>query len=154
MSSKDEFWKEMDVLIPKMRKAVRSALTKDIATIDHDLAHQSKERAQIRNSLGFLRKKWILELIYMIDLLEVPFYTDIHHHLPEINTKTLVSRLKELEELGMVQRIVINTQPIRVQYKLTDFGEGIFELIIPLLTFYSENINHNKKEVIKNKKSE
>ncbi|UYP44802.1 hypothetical protein NEF87_001087 [Candidatus Lokiarchaeum ossiferum] len=145
MNSKDDFWDDMDALIPKMRKAVRSALTQDIATIDHDLAHQSKERKLIRTSLDFLRKKWILELIYIIDLLKTPFYTDIHNHLPEVNTKTLISRLKELEELEMVNRLVISTQPIRVQYKLTDFGEGIYELILPLLSFYSEKMNRKQR---------
>ncbi|MFX1480851.1 MAG: winged helix-turn-helix transcriptional regulator, partial [Promethearchaeota archaeon] len=47
------------------------------------------------------------------------------------------TRLKEFEENYVVTRTVTNTQPIRVSYELTELGNGVYELLIPLLIFFA-----------------
>jgi len=93
----------------------------------------------------FLRKKWIVDLIYEIHLLKTPYYSDLHKNLPEINTRSLSKQLSELEDLGMINREIKTGKPIRVYYELTDFGLGIYELLIPLLSFFSFNIEKSRK---------
>ena len=132
-------------LIPEMRLATREALKKDIATYEHGVQTQAKERNSLRNNFEILRKKWIVDLIYTIHLFENPYYSDIHKYLPDINTRTLSKRLSELEELGMVNREVKTGRPIRVYYELTDFGLGLYELLVPLLTFISMNTQKREK---------
>jgi len=133
----DEIWHDMMEAIPIMRQAVRKALEKDIETFDHGIQRQRKERTGLRRSFEILRKKWIVDIIYAIHLFGRPFFNDLHGKLPEINTRTLSNRLDEMEALGMVTRNVKTGKPIRVFYELTDFGRGIYELLIPLLSFFS-----------------
>jgi len=81
-------------------------------------------------------------LIYTIRIKGKQFFNDIHRALPNINSRTLTTRLKEFEENHIVTRTVSNTQPIRVSYELTDIGKGVYELLLPLLFFFAgENIN-------------
>ena len=78
-----------------------------------------------------------MDLIYIIRIKGKPFFNDIRRALPDINSRTLSTRLKEFEESRIVTRTVSNTQPIRVSYELTDLGKGVYELLLPLLFFFA-----------------
>ncbi|MFX1358865.1 MAG: winged helix-turn-helix transcriptional regulator, partial [Promethearchaeota archaeon] len=91
----------------------------------------------LNDALNFLQKKWTMDLIYIIRIKEKPFFNDIRRALPNINSRTLTTRLKEFEKNHVVTRTVSNTQPIRVSYELTDLGKGLYELLIPLLIFFA-----------------
>ena len=142
-------WKEMGEQIPLMRKAVRNGLRKDIETFVHDDAHIQQELEWLKNGLNFLQKKWTMDLIYIIRIKGKPFFNDIRRALPNINSRTLTTRLKEFEENHVVIRTVSNTQPIRVSYTLTKLGEGVYELLLPLLIFFAlekNKIDQKKKK--------
>jgi DNA-binding HxlR family transcriptional regulator len=143
-------WKEMDEQIPLMREAVMKGLKKDFETFVHDDAHIQKELLFLNDALNFLQKKWTMDLIYIIRIKEKPFFNDIRRALPNINSRTLATRLKEFEEYHVVNRTVSNTQPIRVSYELTDLGKGVYELIIPLLIFFArEKYKADQKNIPK-----
>ncbi|MFX1437682.1 MAG: winged helix-turn-helix transcriptional regulator, partial [Promethearchaeota archaeon] len=91
----------------------------------------------LNDALNFLQKKWTMDLIYIIRIKGKPFFNDIRRALPNLNSRTLTTRLKEFEENHVVSRTVENTQPIRVSYELTDLGNGVYELLIPLLMFFA-----------------
>jgi DNA-binding HxlR family transcriptional regulator len=130
-------WKEMDEQIPLMREAVMKGLKKDFETFVHDDAHIQKELLFLNDALNFLQKKWTMDLIYIIRIKGKPFFNDIRRALPNINSRTLSTRLKEFEENHILTRTVSNTQPIRVSYELTELGRGVYELLIPLLIFFA-----------------
>jgi DNA-binding HxlR family transcriptional regulator len=131
-----EIWKEMFELIPLMREAVKKGLERDFDAIEHDGAHIQKELSLLNNALNLLQKKWTMDLIYIIRIKGKPSFNDIRRVLPMLNSRTLSTRLKELEENHIVIRTVLKTQPIRVSYTLTDMGNGIYELLVPLLIFF------------------
>jgi DNA-binding HxlR family transcriptional regulator len=140
-------WKEMEEQIPLMREAVLKGLKKDFETYVHDDAHIQKELLFLNDALNFLQKKWTMDLIYIIRIKGKPFFNDIRRALPNINPRTLATRLKEFEENNIVTRTVCNTQPIRVSYELTDLGKGVYELLIPLLIFFArEKFKIDQKE--------
>ncbi|MFW9822091.1 MAG: winged helix-turn-helix transcriptional regulator [Candidatus Thorarchaeota archaeon] len=147
-------WKEMEEQIPLMREAVRKDLKKDFETFEHDDAHIQQELYFLNEALHFLQKKWTMDLIYIIRIKGKPFFNDIRRALPNINSRTLTTRLKEFEENHIVTRTVTNTQPIRVSYELTELGNGVYELLIPLLIFFArektiiaqkENLNKSEQ---------
>jgi DNA-binding HxlR family transcriptional regulator len=92
-----------------------------------------------------------MDLIYIIRIKGKPFFNDIRRALPNINSRTLTTRLKEFEKNNVVTRTVSNTQPIRVSYELTDLGKGVYELLIPLLIFFAREkyIIDQKENLIK-----
>jgi DNA-binding HxlR family transcriptional regulator len=134
-------WKEMRELIPKMREAVVKGLKRDFEKVEHDDMQIKIELDFLNDALHFLQKKWTLDLIYVLRILkekgQPPFFNDIRRALPNLNSRTLTTRLKEFGENKIVKRTVTNTQPIRVHYELTDLGNGIYELLLPLLMFFS-----------------
>ncbi|NHJ85192.1 MAG: helix-turn-helix transcriptional regulator [Asgard group archaeon] len=132
----EKIWKEMYELIPQMREAVRKGLERDFETIEHNDSHIQKELLLLNNALNLLQKKWTMDLIYIIRIKGTPSFNDIRRVLPELNSRTLSDRLKEFEENHIATRTVLNTQPIRVSYTLTNLGNGIYELLIPLLLFF------------------
>ncbi len=135
ISELDVAWDAMYALIPQMRKVVNKALEIDIRTFEHGTPRQQRERKVFRHHFDFLRKKWVFDLLYEIHLLKNPFYADIQKFLSEINSRTLSQRLTELQTLNMISRNVTEHKPPRVFYTLTDYGLGIYELLIPLLSF-------------------
>ena len=141
-------WKEMEDQIPLMREAVRKDLKKDFETFKHDDTHIQQELKFLNEALHFLQKKWTMDLIYIIRIKGNPYFNDIRRALPNINSRTLTTRLKEFEENFIVTRTVSNTQPIRVSYELTDLGEGLYELLLPLLIFFaSEKMKIVQKKI-------
>jgi DNA-binding HxlR family transcriptional regulator len=132
-----KIWKEVNELIPKMREAVKIGLERDLDAFDHTDAHIQKELDFLNNALSFLQKKWTMDLIYIIRIKGKPFFNDIRRAIPELNSRTLTTRLKEFEENHIVTRTVSDTQPIRVSYVLTDIGNGVYELLMPLLFFFA-----------------
>ena len=69
-------------------------------------------------------------------------FTKLNNMLKHISTKTLASRLKELELKGILKRTVFNEIPPRVEYSMTEKGRKLSEAIIPLIewvTLSTEN---------------
>jgi DNA-binding HxlR family transcriptional regulator len=49
--------------------------------------------------------------------------------LSGISSRTLSLRLKDLQELWFIKRLIIQEQPIKIEYHLTDKGKSLtFEL--------------------------
>jgi DNA-binding HxlR family transcriptional regulator len=60
-------------------------------------------------------------------------YKQFRKALKGISSKTLASRLKELEKSGILERRAYNEIPPRVEYKLTEKGQELVESIINLV---------------------
>jgi DNA-binding HxlR family transcriptional regulator len=59
-------------------------------------------------------------------------FTELHRTIREISTRTLATRLKQLEKNGIVVRRSYNEIPPRVEYKLTGKGQEIVGAILSL----------------------
>jgi DNA-binding HxlR family transcriptional regulator len=49
-------------------------------------------------------------------------FTDIRAAIPGVSDMMLTRRLRELEDAGLVERRVIPTSPVHVEYQLTQMG--------------------------------
>ena len=146
----NEIWGELYTEIPKMRKIVRECLRKDAEYIVHGKIIQEKERFLLRKRLDMLRRKWIIDILYFTRIHGKPYFADYQKNLEGINSRTLTNRLHEMEELGMINRTVQTGKPIRVYYELTDFGLGIYELLIPLNSFIAKKLDFEFMDMPKN----
>ncbi|WP_083732726.1 winged helix-turn-helix transcriptional regulator [Spirosoma montaniterrae] len=72
--------------------------------------------------------KWRLSLIYSLRGGTLR-YGEIRRMHPQISEKVLVYELKDLTELGAVERIAYRSMPPRVDYKLTPKGQLVLQLI-------------------------
>lgn len=78
-------------------------------------------------------QKWTLQIVYyLLDGKSVRF-CELQDELGGVNPSTLSSRLKMLEEEGLVQRTQISTSPLHVEYSLTDKGRALENVIRTLI---------------------
>src|SRR6476646_2246748 len=69
-------------------------------------------------------KRWTGAILFV--LLEGPArFSEIKECVPDLSDRLLSERLKELEGEGIVDRIVIDGNPPRVQYLLTPKGQAL-----------------------------
>lgn len=56
-------------------------------------------------------------------------FSDLRKTIPALSDRMLSERLKELEEEGIVTRVVIPETPIRIEYRLTEKGRGLGSVV-------------------------
>jgi DNA-binding HxlR family transcriptional regulator len=56
-------------------------------------------------------------------------FTDLANTVDGISFKMLTERLKELEEAGIVLRVVTPNRPVRVDYRLSEKGKALAETL-------------------------
>jgi len=73
---------------------------------------------------GLLGKKWTGLLVRV--LLGGPKrFSDFRQQLPNLSDRLLSERLKELEVAGVVERVVRDTKPVTIEYRLTPKGRAL-----------------------------
>lgn len=79
-----------------------------------------------------LGRKWHPVIIHRL-LNQGPLaFGELEACIQGISGKVLSESLTDLEEKGLVDRTVINDKPVRVEYALTQYGQGLEEAIIAL----------------------
>ena len=78
--------------------------------------------------------KWTALLVH--DLSEGPRrFSELEHSCNGISPRTLAERLRELEQLAIVERQSFPESPPRVEYSLTDKGEALLPIIHAMRDF-------------------
>ncbi|AQZ67548.1 Transcriptional regulator, HxlR family [[Actinomadura] parvosata subsp. kistnae] len=80
--------------------------------------------ARFHIALELIGARWTGAVIHMI-FKGAHRYADIKAAIPGINDTMLARRLRELESAGLVERRVLATSPVRVEYHLTAMGQEL-----------------------------
>ncbi len=102
----------------------------------------SKEMRAIRDSMDVLHGKWTIAIISSICYYNKRRFSDILNDVDGISNRMLSKELKELEINKLIERTVLDTQPVTVQYELTEHGRTLQTLIHNLTRWGME---HRKK---------
>jgi len=105
---------------------------------------QKKRMRAVQDSMDALNGKWKISIISSICCYGKRRFSDILNDIEGISNRMLSKELKELEINQLVKRTVLDTQPIMVQYELTEHGNTL-QTIISNLTDWG--IVHRKKIV-------
>jgi DNA-binding HxlR family transcriptional regulator len=76
----------------------------------------------VHSTWNELTKVWTLPVIHSLGLKEPARFNELKRRTEPISATSLTERLSELERQGIVQRKVIPTSPVRVEYSLTKKG--------------------------------
>lgn len=83
-----------------------------------------EESCPIVNAIREIGGEW--KLIIIRYLSEGPQgFNELMRNIPDVNSKTLATTLKYLEEHDIINREVESTRPFRVKYSLTVKGESL-----------------------------
>lgn len=75
-------------------------------------------------AIGILGKKWT-GLILRILLDGPKRFSEFRVQVADLSDRILSERLKELEDEGIVRRLVHDTKPVLIEYELTDKGRAL-----------------------------
>lgn len=88
-----------------------------------------REIMAVHDALDILNGKWKISIISSICYYNKRRFSDILNDVKGISNKMLSKELKELEVNKLISRTVLDTQPITVQYELTEYGLSLKSII-------------------------
>lgn len=94
----------------------------------HDKKTCSKHILAVHDAMDILNGRWKIAIIASLCFNTLRF-TDLLKEVEGISGKMLSRELKNLEENQLVTRTVLSTQPITVEYELTEYGHTLKEVI-------------------------
>jgi len=92
---------------------------------------ETAETCPAQSLLKMLSGKWKPEIFKLAVNGPIRF-SSLLKVLPESNKQSLSTALRELEEVGLFDRVVIKEKPLHVEYNLTEMGKSmiaVFELL-------------------------
>ena len=93
----------------------------------------------VARALELVGERWALLLVR--DLIPGPKrFTDLQDGLPRIPSNVLSTRLKELEQAGIVQRRVLPRPAASVVYELTEYGGELEEVLVGLMRWGAKSL--------------
>lgn len=96
----------------------------------------------IHDTMDVLSGKWKISILASLCYYGKRRFSDLLNDVKGISNKMLSKELKDLEINRLVKRTVLDTQPITVQYELTEYGKTLRTIIKHLLDWGFE---HRKK---------
>jgi DNA-binding HxlR family transcriptional regulator len=89
---------------------------------------------EIRRAADLLERRWTVSILWASHEGAVRF-NEFLQVLGSVPPGTLTARLSELEEAGVLERVVIDARPPRVEYRLTSRGRQLRSLMTALSRF-------------------
>ncbi|WP_158992929.1 helix-turn-helix domain-containing protein [Mucilaginibacter sp. L196] len=103
------------------------------------LAGHKKEIMAVHDAMDVLNGKWKISIISSICYYNERRFSDILNDVTGISNKMLSKELKELEMNKLIKRTVLDSQPVTVQYNLTEYGRTLQTIINNLADWGTEH---------------
>ncbi|MFX0003354.1 MAG: winged helix-turn-helix transcriptional regulator [Candidatus Hodarchaeota archaeon] len=92
----------------------------------------------IEATLNIIGKKWSIQIIRDLFKGKTRF-TEFLVANPQLSTKMLSLRLKELQKLDIIKKTVKSTNPLLIEYSLTPKGKNLNRILFQLAEFSLNN---------------
>jgi Predicted transcriptional regulators len=100
----------------------------------------------IRNILNRFGDKWSILVLDMLHTNGTMRFRDLDREIEDISQRMLTVTLRSLEADGLIHRKTYPEVPPRVEYSLSDRGNGLMPHIQSLVTWSLENMSDILKE--------
>ena len=92
-----------------------------------------------RELLDQVLDKWSLQVLE--ELCERPLrFHELRLAIPVVTQKSLTTALRRLERNGMVERVVISSRPVAVEYRVAPLGKTLQGLVDALFLWATDNM--------------
>lgn len=111
----------------------------------------------VDRTLNLINKKWSIQIVRDL-FFGKKHFKEFKEDKPKLSNKVLSNCLKELEENGIIEKVVLNTTPVTTEYYLTEYGKSMNRIIYELAMFtlkddldegYSQETRENLKQTFK-----
>ena len=86
---------------------------------------------EVRRAADILERRWVLQVVVAAHSGAVRF-NEFGEAVVGISPRMLSARLRDLEQAGMIERIVTPDSPPGVEYRLTERGRALAPLVAAL----------------------
>ena len=99
-------------------------------------------------TLNLINKKWSIQIIRDM-FFGKKHFKEFKEDKPKLSNKVLSNCLKELEENGLIKKVVLNTTPVTTESYLTEYGKSMNRIVyeLAMFTLYDENDNTYSDEI-------
>ncbi|GGT15690.1 winged helix-turn-helix transcriptional regulator [Streptomyces griseoviridis] len=93
-----------------------------------------------RQLLDQLFDKW--SLLVLDALCDRPRrFNELRQHLPAVTPKSLTACLRRLERNGVIERVILSTEPVAVEYRISPLGRTLQDPLQTLLRWVGNNLD-------------
>jgi DNA-binding HxlR family transcriptional regulator len=89
----------------------------------------------VERALKILEGRWKLVIMFHLFGGKVLRFSELERAIPGVSQKMLTQQLRQMENDGLVRRIVHQQVPPKVEYALTDWGQALCPALDALLTW-------------------
>ncbi|EAU65507.1 putative transcriptional regulator superfamily [Stigmatella aurantiaca DW4/3-1] len=101
----------------------------------HDPHTPATAASGIEDAIQMLEGRWKLVILFHLFGGKKLRFSDLERAIPAISQKMLIQQLRQLEQDGIVTRIVHAQVPPKVEYHLTEWGQSLCPALDELLTW-------------------
>jgi DNA-binding HxlR family transcriptional regulator len=87
----------------------------------------------VEKAFKVIEGRWKLLILFHLFGGKVLRFSELERAIPAISQKMLIQQLRQMENDGMVRRIVHHQVPPKVEYGLTDWGQALCPALDTLL---------------------
>ena len=87
--------------------------------------------------IELIAKKWTLIIIKTVSEW-AGSYSTIEKQIPEINPSVLSSRLKELQSIGFINKKIVSSSPVKIEYSLSKKWESFSKQVENIVSWAQE----------------
>ena len=99
-----------------------------------------KENCGIAFTLSLIGGRWKINILsYLLNEQKLR-YSELKNRLVGISERMLIAKLKELEKDKLVNRIVHQQVPPKVEYELTELGHSLKEILLMMDKWGEKNV--------------
>lgn len=105
-----------------------------------------REICGVEDTLGIFVGKWKPVILLLMMEMGTARFSEIQRTVPQITQKTLTKQLRDLEEEGIIDRVIYPEVPPRVEYSITDYGKTLQPLLNAMHEWGTAHILKKQKE--------
>lgn len=87
-----------------------------------------------------IKGRWKLLILFNLFGGRVRRFSELERSIPGVSQKMLTQQLRQLENAGLVHRVVYPLVPPRVEYALTDRGQALCPVLDALLQWLPDDV--------------
>jgi DNA-binding HxlR family transcriptional regulator len=126
----------LDQRFRELREAIAAWSKETVAIAKPFVPRKPSESADLNLMLvRTIFSKWSIELLTVLYTLNPIGFEELRKSLRGISSRVLSKKLKMLEDMGLIERGVLNTRPPKVRYAMTEKGSTVSTLGEPVLLY-------------------
>ena len=87
----------------------------------------------MQDAVNVIEGRWKMMILAHLFGETVMRFSDLQRAIPDVSQKMLIQQLRGLEQDGVISRTVYPEVPPKVEYRLTDIGQGLGPVFLALL---------------------